>query len=262
MFLSPECNKFSNKSINQHKKFYSFFHKLLWHFVMIPVSILSRIVIFTMGWHAISQDVINNLSQHDRSVLVFSHTTYADFFILLFYLATCYNHEHCIRMLVAPKPFRYMGWFLHNIGAIPSSCIQYKNQNSTSRIIGELQKLKKCIFLISPKGTIVKSAWRTGYFHIAKELNAVIHVAGLDYEKKKVIVTNIIPYTNQTQEFKLQTQLKHELSKIIPLFPEDEAMDIREHDENKRGIVDIWWFGLILTITGFGCAFCKKLINK
>jgi 1-acyl-sn-glycerol-3-phosphate acyltransferase len=203
----------------------------------IPISWSAKLCLFSMGWKLLDDNIFNRLKQFNRSVIVFSHTSYADFYILVLYLLAYPELLHKVRTLVKPQPFEYAGTLLTNLGAIPSTRLEDKDGGAVKRICTELKSLNNYIFLISPKGTIINRPWRSGYFHIASQLDATIFVAGLDYEKKSVIVSN--PYSPKDyDENSIQPILKSDISQIVPLFPEGEVVPIRKHDYNKRTIID------------------------
>lgn len=221
--------------------------KILWILFMLPVSLMSRTVLFLMGWSAIDDIVFNKLTMNKRCVLVFSHTSYSDFYILLLYLLSYPNRSHYIRTLVKPQPFEYAGWLLNKIGAIPATRVDFKNGGSVPKIVSEIIKCPECLFLISPKGTIVKAEWRSGYYNIAKQLNCNILVTGLDYEIKKPKAS--YPIYHGENEEDIKPFLLQELSDIVPLYPECEIVPIRCHDSNKRNILNMFRFISCLSIS-------------
>ena len=102
------------------------------------------------------------------------------------------------------------------------------------RITDELRRDNRTYFLLSPKGTIARREWRSGYYHIARTLGAPLLAAGLDYEKRSIIVSTAISPDNTEETVK--EFLYQKLGDIVPLFPEDEAMPIRKH--SSRTIIN------------------------
>jgi 1-acyl-sn-glycerol-3-phosphate acyltransferase len=201
-----------------------------------------RVILFMLGWYSINPIVLRRLMRYDRSVLVFSHTSYTDFYILLVYLLAYPEELAPVRMLVKPEPFAYMGWLLRRIGALPATPVDSKQGGAVNRIVEELSKSSRWYFLISPKGTIVRRQWRSGYYHIAQYFNVPIMVAGLDYELKEIVVSNCIyPTISECEARKL---LEHELSDIVPLYPEDEVVEVRQHNSARRTVVN--WHRLLM----------------
>ncbi len=88
---------------------------------------------------------------------------------------------------------------------------------------------------LAPKGTIVKSEWRSGYYWLAKSLKAKICIVGLDYELKKMVISNLYD-TNQQKE-ELEAVLKREAGSIIQINPENEEY-CRPYDKTQVGIIN------------------------
>lgn len=211
---------------------------------IIGLSILSLIakgILYFIGWKLPTYEEFQKFNKHQRCVAVFSHTSYIDFILLLIYYTGFPEEFANIRVLVVPWAFEYVGWLLKKIGGIPATKLSDKNGGAVHRIVSELEQHDRFIFLISPKGTILKYEWRSGYFNVAKAFNAHFMVVGLDYDKKRVFVSDAIKF--EDDEIKVKQHLYKELSKIVPLFPECEIVKIREHDYYKRGIFD--WNNII-----------------
>lgn len=196
---------------------------------------------------------------HKRSVLIFSHTSYADFYILILYLLAYPHRLRRIRTLVKPQPFKYAGWLLAKLGAIPSTRVEDKNGGAVPRIVRNLTNCPECVFLISPKGTIIKGEWRSGYYHIATQLDAHMMVAGLDYELKRPMASIPIPHGEKEEDVK--PQLLADLGKIVPLFPDSEVVPIRSHNQEKRSIMNRTKFLIMMGITLVTCYFTSPLVG-
>lgn len=205
------------------------------YIVQILLSFIAKLILFLLGWKSIKEKQFSQFHKYKRSVIIFSHTTYADFYLFILYFLAYPNGFRNVRVLVKPQPFQYAGFILRRFGCIPSSNFEERNSGSTRRITDELDKQEELIFLISPKGTIVKSEWRNGYYNIALNLKANLMVTGLDYCKKKIVVSDDIQYDKDKND--IEIFLKEQLSRIVPLYPEDEIMKIRKHDKNSRSII-------------------------
>jgi hypothetical protein len=143
--------------------------------------------------------------------------------------------------------FDLAGPLLRNLGGIPSTRIEDKNGGAVKRITETLDEHEKFLFLICPKGTIIKKPWRSGYYHIGNKTKANFRVTGLDYVEKKVIVSQSYHYNDSPEN--IEKSLKIELSKIVPLYPEGEVVDIKIHDSKKRHLVDKKWLCFIFIVT-------------
>lgn len=207
-------------------------------------ALLFRFILWCIGWQLMSKETLEYLHRWNRIVIVFSHTSYVDFYIMILYMLAYPDDLRAVRMLVKPQPFNYAGWLLRKFGAIPSTSIDQTNGGGVSRVVEELQKDDETLFLISPKGTIVKRQWRSGYYHIAQALQAPLLASGLDYEKHTIVVSSIIDCNNQ--EAVVKAHLYEKLSNIVPLFPDDEVVNIREH--KSRSIINRNRVGSIIVI--------------
>lgn len=218
------------------------------------LSLASKTILFAMGWKHPSDEIFDKLNRYPHTVLVFSHTSYADFYIMILYLLAYPDKLKYLRTLVKPQPFAYAGWLLKRLGAIPATKIEDSNGGAVARIVEELNRDLRCMFLISPKGTIVKRDWRSGYYYIAQQLDAKLRAAGLDYERKCVVVSDAICHTEGEECVK--GFLQDEMSEIVPLFPEEEIMPIRSHVEGRRSIMSkkrllSIIMGMIAVVIGF-----------
>lgn len=191
-------------------------------------SLASRGLLKLLGWQSFNHN--NKLSEHKYIVCVFSHTSYYDFFIMLLYKYGYYDYFYNLTVVIRPDYFQYplLGKFLKYIGGIEGSQTTCKNGGKVNYIVDKIKENESSKFLICPKGTIVRGEWRTGYYHIAKTLNAPLCVVGLDYERKNVYIGDAIP--NTAGETTIKQQLYNELGQIVPLHPEQENMPIRDHN--------------------------------
>jgi 1-acyl-sn-glycerol-3-phosphate acyltransferase len=194
-------------------------------------SNIARGILLITGWSPIKDEIFDRLNQYEHTVLVFSHTSYVDFYVLALYLMAYPKELAAVRTLVKPQPFQYAGWLLRKFGAIPSTHVDEKNGGAVDRIVQTLQQSPRFIFLISPKGSIVKREWRSGYYHIANKLDSHVRVAGLDYEKMAVVVSDDIEASKSEDE--VRDFCRSRLENIVPLFPEQEIVPIRPHTHRR-----------------------------
>lgn len=223
-----------------------------------------------MGWDKLEYD--GDLNKHEHVVCVFSHSSYYDFVIMVLYKYAYPDKLGNLRTLIKPDYFEDikihsysfpspLGMFLRKVGGIPATNISIKNGGATEHIIDVLRE-KPCKFLISPKGTILRGEWRTGYYHIAKGLNAPIIAVGLDYERKNIYVGNVID-SNQ-EEPDIRKVLYKELGNIVPLHPEQENMPIREYVSDDVSVIStkrLLFIGMTISISMITCSYlCYKLL--
>lgn len=196
-------------------------------------TIISTCILYLMGWKPL--DLQNKYDEHKYIVCVFSHSSYYDFFIMVLYKYKYYKELHNLRVVIKPDFFNYIGCLLKSIGGVRATNISKKNGGQTEHIVKKIQKTLSAKLLICPKGTIVRGEWRTGYYHIAKALNAPICAVGLDYEQKNIYFGDVIDY--QEEEPIIKDKLYNELSNIVPLHPEQENMKIRPHNANNVSVM-------------------------
>jgi len=210
---------------------------LIKSFFKVLAQILAQTLLTIMGWHLPNEHEVHRITKYDRIVLVFSHSSYWDFFIMALYVLAYPNDLHRLRTLISPGPFKYANFLMRYIGGIPATSVHDREQGSVTRIVGELQKCEKPIFLISPKGTLTKHEWRSGYYHIAQQLNCSIRVVGVDYDKKDIVLGR--PYSPiNISEDNMREHLYHDLGHVVPLHPKNEMMFIRKHNERLRSVVN------------------------
>ncbi|MFK5969305.1 MAG: hypothetical protein QM487_04190 [Candidatus Marithrix sp.] len=223
---------------------------ILFNPVRFGVSVIAKTLLFGMGWSPIKPKVLNRVADHNRVVCIYAHTSYVDFFILLLYTLAYHNKIGFIKTLIKPQAFKYAGGLLTKLGGIPSSKLENRGSNGTVRIAEELDKFDKFAFLISPKGSIKKVEWRTGYYHIAKLLKCPIMIATLDYEQKCIISSDSIDPLVESEE-NCKEFLKDKLSQSVPLYPRSEVFQVRYHDISKRGIIKP---GRLIILSAISCA--------
>jgi hypothetical protein len=115
-----------------------------------------------------------------------------------------------IKFLIRPDltEIPLLGKFLISNGAIPSTFIQIKNGGRTKEIIDYLNTKDEFKFLISPKGTIRKSEWKTGYYYITKGTNANILALGLNYQTGEIVYNKPYPLTGGEENFPSEEKLR------------------------------------------------------
>ena len=152
--------------------------------------------------------------------------------------------------------FDYLGPCLRRVGCIEATKVEDQNGGAVERITNTLKNEKKVLLLISPKGTIIKREWRSGYFFLAQNLSADLVAIGPDYERKKMCIGTPVSYT--CGEPFVKEWLYNDLSKIVPLYPECEMMPIRKHNKYNISIIN---YKPMIGI-GFVCYLIYYLYNK
>ncbi|HSW76452.1 MAG TPA: 1-acyl-sn-glycerol-3-phosphate acyltransferase [Candidatus Saccharimonadales bacterium] len=192
---------------------------------------MASFVLRVMGWHP---QIDFNINKHNI-ICVFSHTSYYDFMMMILYKMVHYEKLANLKTLIRPDYFNYFGYMLNKIGGIPATKLTDKNGGAVNRICDLLKTSQPYQLMISPKGTILKSEWRTGYMVIAKTMKADLVALGLDYERKNVYIGTIVPYNLDENDIK--TLLHNDLKQIVPLYPDREVVTIRQHCMDDVSVV-------------------------
>ena len=115
----------------------------------------------------------------EKSIIVFPHTSYWE--VLVWLLVSKKN----MFLLTNPNYYNWASqWIYKTLHLIPSTQIE---ENQGRGLVSELVKRYKdsdISLLLSPKGTIKKKTWKTGYYYLAHGLGVKIYPLILDYEKR------------------------------------------------------------------------------
>lgn len=185
---------------------------------------VAKFLLYIVGWKPLPEYMKHILRKHDRLVMVYPHTSYWDTAWMLVYRLAYPDVLSDLVFLIRPD-FLYIplfGSFLKAMGGVGASSIKTKNGGRTRDIINTLNSRKRFHLAISPKGTIKKKDWRSGYYHIAKGTNALINVVGYDY--RKGTVTMYAPQNENTtllERKELEPSLQHTMRQLIQRNPDN-----------------------------------------
>lgn len=167
----------------------------------------------------------------ENCIALYLHTSYWEAFLV--YLYSC---EANIIILLKPQLFNWASTpILNYLGYYPAPKLEERGTGSVQKISDLLRHLssknsKPTIFLISPKGTIQNKPWRSGYLHIAKNLNWPIKVMLVDYTKRFIEFQDInYPQNNDHQcnnNNDMHEKYQFALSKACPKTPENAEMKL------------------------------------
>lgn len=194
--------------------------KILDIFIRIIKRLIAWVILTSIGWSIPDECYYKNMFNEDRLVIVFSHTSYWDTVLFLLYTWLYPIYTDYIVSLINPTTFEKYGSILSKMGFIPATRLEDKGKGCVKNVIDKLKDKPKSHLMISPKGTLKKSEWRSGYYWIAKGLNAKVVVVGLDYQKKAPLFGAIHQTGNDLS--KLEAKLKRDIGSITPLYPEQE----------------------------------------
>ena len=162
-----------------------------------------------LGW---SNDEIKFPTE--SAIVVYNHTSFLDILSTFIYFDKCYMQDNFQPILIVKN-----AWYTHILGmfinVVYAPSIHNKGSNGVNYIYDQImakKKINKNILIpISPKGTIINSKWRTGYYYIAKKLGYKICVLTPDFSKRKIVSSQL--YSPEEYSYnELEQHLKSTLS--------------------------------------------------
>lgn len=216
------------------------YHKILNFFILNSLSLSARTILWILGWKIFYNNSSNknkivpaqslkNILKHKNLVCVSAHTSVWDGIIILLYIL---RDKVPTTGAAKYELFRGFGKYVLNyLGMVP--IYWDRKANTTQQIINHFKNCESNnLYLgIFPEGSRWKDRWRSGFWHIAKELNCNILTLGLDYQKHYIIPNTIITPSNNFQND--LTIVKEQLYPFVPLYPEHTDLITRLND-NKR----------------------------
>lgn len=205
-----------------------------------------------MGWSKLDRRSKRVLKENPKAVLVFPHTSFADFFLFtLYYLSEPILYRRC-KIPMNPKFTRKYGPILKKFGVIESTRREERGGGAVDRFIAEVEALDEYLICLSPKGSMDPDHdWRSGFYHLARQLKCPVIPGGLDFERKKVIFNPPFDPSNMTFE-EACVAGKAGLSDVIPHYPERSEFFLDPHDASKCTLLStggwIWLCIVVLII--------------
>ena len=205
--------------------------------------LIARCILFIMGWDGLGEYEYKKMLEYPKCVTVISHTSKWDFVLMLLYRCAYPIHCNHIYTVVKPQPFSFWGQHLTYIGCIPSTCAENTNNGFVDKTVNFLKNKDKYMLMIAPQGKLNNCDWKTGYYHIAKQLKCPLGVVGMDYERKKFVIGGAYDsYDKQNDIYEnmdsICIKLKKGMAEIIPLYSCISHVEIRKHDRFKVSVFD------------------------
>ena len=189
----------------------------LYEFIKIIISYLLWLILISMGWHFISDDEVKRAKKHKKSVFIFSHTSYWDFWLVTIYRFAFPYILNNIYTVVRPQFFE--SWYtkyIKNWNLIPATRAEEKNKGFVDSTVKIFESKENAYLMISPEGRMKKTDWKSGYYYISKELNIPIIVVGFDYELKKLVVMDFRFHDDYKTKEKMEEILMKDMGNIVP----------------------------------------------
>ena len=175
---------------------------------------LGRAVLSFFGWKV--KGGIEEKHNHKKLVvLIAPHTSNWDG---IFGVAALAGLDAKITFIGKHTAFKYgLGAFLRYMGGIPVD--RSRPGGIIQHAIDQIKEIDGSLIAISPEGTRSKvKEWKTGFLRIAKEINAEIVPASLDYSKKEILLGKVFRLSGDNQKDILD--LKKYYSAFKPKHPE------------------------------------------
>ena len=204
----------------------------------------------SIGWSFPSEKDLERFTKPEakRMIIVISHTSYWDFFLLLLTKLADDRMKENLYIVMKPQPFDWFGWFLRPLGCIPATRKEDSGEGFVDKTIKRFDN-QDVRLIISPEGTTKASEWKSGYYHLAKGMKTSIMVAGADYERKTMYLGPIHSWKEiqKWSENKLEKTLQTDMGNVVPLYPSRSHTPIlRSYNPEKISAVQP--FILILTV--------------
>ena len=175
---------------------------------------LGRTVLSILGWR-VKGKISDKYSGKKLVVTVAPHTSNWDGVLGV---AAVAGLDARITFIGKHTVFRYgLGKFLKYMGGIPVD--RSKPGGIIQDAINQIKGIEGSLIAMSPEGTRSKvEEWKTGFLRIAKEINAHIVPASLDFSKKEIILGNtFVPSGDNIKDI---LDLKKYYSVFTPKHPE------------------------------------------
>jgi len=195
------------------------------------ISIISRIIIYLIGWNHISEFNYKQLLINNNILLFYSHTSYKDFYLLMLYYLSYHIRHKKIKLLIINKflniHYIYLNNILNYLG-IKTYLDINNNNNILHNILNDINIDEPCIILI-PFTFYLE---HTEIYELIKTyIKFSTMSVGFDYEKKILKISPEIPSFIENDFVKKFIQ--HYISNIVPINIDNLNYKIRKHSKTS-----------------------------
>ncbi len=188
-----------------------------------PLVWLASFILWLGGWEKITPEFRARFLRYPKKIVIFPHTTYWDFVILVLYGLVDWPEYHR-KVYVVVKPQLLTGWkgrIFSYFNCIPATMREEEGKGFVSRTAARFVDQPEASIFIAPDGTIERSEWKTGFYHLAKLIDCPIQVVGLDYHLHCPIIYEPVAIGELEPTKAL---LVEQMSGITPLYPENSVV--------------------------------------
>jgi len=195
---------------------------------------LSRAILYVAGWKLVMEEDKERLQSHNKVVYIFPHTSLWDFVIGVLYL---FAHPGLLDdgyFIMKPQPFeKWYGGILKRARFIPATRREESGKGFVEKTAAILSSKDKAYVFISPEGTRVANEWKTGFYYLAREMDAKIGIVGLDYELQEFVITTIYDLEDYSSYEEMKEVLMKDMSSIVPLYPSSSGCMVRQYTTTR-----------------------------
>jgi 1-acyl-sn-glycerol-3-phosphate acyltransferase len=167
------------------------------------------------GMSFLRWDIEGEIPDVPRFVLVVApHTSNWDFIVaLLADLAIDMDAAWMGKHTIFRGP---VGTWLRGLGGIPVE--RHAAHNVVAQMVDEFARRERLILAIAPEGTRKRvERWKSGYWHIARQVGVPILPVGLDFGRRRVVIGKV-RWTTESHEHD-EAGLKAFFATITPRHP-------------------------------------------
>ena len=194
----------------------------------------ARSILYFTGWRLVSKEEKERVFSKAKVVYIYPHTSTWHFIIGVLYMFAQPDLSRNGYFVMKPQPFdKWYGGILRKGRFIPATKRQDAGEGFVTTTANLLSTFDKAHLFISPEGTRVANKWRSGFYYIAKGMNAKIGIVGLDYELQELSFKNTFDPQDYSSYEELKEVLMKEMENIVPLYPSSSETSVRKYMRTK-----------------------------
>jgi len=184
-------------------------------------------ILLSMGWHKLADSELARVKNPKQAVFVFAHTSYWDFWLIAIHGLIFPELMDHVYTVMQPQPFNsWYGKYLRMWNFIPATRAEDAGNGFVKETVDLFKKKDRAFLMLSPEGRILQTKWRSGYYHIAKELDIPIIVVGFDYEIRSLVANKFRTHQEYQTKEKMEEILMNDMATVIPLHPHQSHVKI------------------------------------
>lgn len=225
--------------------------------IFIPARYISRAILYIMGWRLVTEEEKQQLQSHDKVVYIYPHTSLWEFVIGVLYIFAQPDLLSDGYFVMKPQPFeKWYGAILKKGRFIPATRREESGKGFVSKTAALVALKSKAYVFISPEGTRAANEWKTGFYHLAQEMNAKVGIIGLDYELQEPSIKKLYDPQDYSSFEEFKEALMKDMSSIVPLYPSSSGSPVRKYTTTrliniKRVVSQFPYIIVLLTLLAY-----------